>query len=384
MSSAETLAREIGDFVERAASASEAGASPAGSPLEVLFDELVERTFALQWERVEPFRRLCTSRGVTPADVRGPGAWRRVPAVPVAAFRSLELAVAPPREIFRSSGTTAGPGARSVHRHPFPDLYRRVIDAGFAPACLPAAGSRFGSPPRRPILSLVPSREDVADSSLGFMCRRILERHGDEESRVAFSIEGGVDVAAARDFLRRCADRDEPYTLLATAFALADLLDALEALHEPFRAPAGSTILETGGFKGRRRSVERGELLRRIETILGVPPDRVVREYGMTELTGHVYTEVLRGGDPDVFVAPPWMRVRPVDPETLDEVPAGESGLVAVFDLANVGSAIHVLTQDLGVAEGRGGRRGFRLRGRAPGAALRGCSLAVEEVMERS
>ena len=47
--------------------------------------------------------------------------------------------------------------------------------------------------------------------------------------------------------------------------------------------------------------------------------------------------------------------------ETLEEVAAGESGLIATLDLANTGSAIHVLTEDLGVADGET----FRLLGRA-------------------
>jgi hypothetical protein len=94
----------------------------------------------------------------------------------------------------------------------------------------------------------------------------------------------------------------------------------------------------------------------------------------MTELTSQCYTRSLYGEDPDLFVAPAWVRVRILDPETLEEVPAGTPGLISVFDLANVGSAVHLLTEDLGVADGAG----FRLRGRAAGAELRGCSLVVE------
>jgi hypothetical protein len=107
-----------------------------------------------------------------------------------------------------------------------------------------------------------------------------------------------------------------------------------------------------------------------------VPPEFVVREYGMTELTSQCYTQTLLGGDPDVFVAPHWMRVRLLDPETLEEARAGDPGLICVFDLANLGSAVHLLTEDLGVAE----EEGFRLLGRAAGAELRGCSLTVEEL----
>jgi hypothetical protein len=70
------------------------------------------------------------------------------------------------------------------------------------------------------------------------------------------------------------------------------------------------------------------------------------------------------------------VRVRVLDPETLEEAPAGSPGLLAVFDLANLGSAVHLLTEDLGVADGDG----FRLLGRAAGAELRGCSLVVEEL----
>jgi hypothetical protein len=70
------------------------------------------------------------------------------------------------------------------------------------------------------------------------------------------------------------------------------------------------------------------------------------------------------------------MRVRALDPATLAELPEGATGLLAVFDLANVGSALHVLTEDLGSVEAGG----FRLAGRAPEADLRGCSLLAEEL----
>jgi hypothetical protein len=50
--------------------------------------------------------------------------------------------------------------------------------------------------------------------------------------------------------------------------------------------------------------------------------------------------------------------------------------LIAIFDLANLSSAVHVLTEDLGRVE----PGGLRLLGRAPGADLRGCSLTVEEM----
>jgi hypothetical protein len=101
----------------------------------------------------------------------------------------------------------------------------------------------------------------------------------------------------------------------------------------------------------------------------------------MTELTSQAYTGALVGGEPGRFVAPDWLRVRALDPATLAELPAGETGLLALFDLANVGSALHLLTEDLGSVDAEGG---FRLAGRAAEADLRGCSLLAEELAARA
>jgi Acyl-protein synthetase, LuxE len=331
------------------------------------FDDLARTAFAFQFERIEPLRRMCEGRGLTPATISD---WRQIPPVPTAAFKTLELAAAPAVEVFRSSGTTGE--ARSVHHHPFPDLYRQAIDASFPRFCLPYAGPGG----RLPILSLVPSREQLPDSSLSFMADHVLARHGTPESATAFGARG-VEVAKARSWAGSRQREGRPVLVFATAFALAQWLDALaDRLGLKFRLPAGSAIFETGGFKGRTTELTRGELLARVQEGLGVPPDFVVREYGMTELTSQCYTPVLLGGDPDLFVAPHWVRVRLLDPETLEEVPAGTPGLISVFDLANLGSAVHLLTEDLGVAEGDG----FRLVGRAAGSELRGCSLVVEEL----
>src|SRR3954454_3632600 len=136
------------------------------SPQSDSFADLALAAFAWQFERVEPYRRLCERRGVSPRTVTD---WRQVPPVPPAAFKTLTLAAAPAVEIFRSSGTTQGEERRSVHHQPFPDLYRAVIDASFPCFCLPP-----GAGGRPAILSLIPTREQLPDSSLSFMADHIL------------------------------------------------------------------------------------------------------------------------------------------------------------------------------------------------------------------
>lgn len=326
------------------------------------FEELALAAHAFQFERIAPYRRLCEERGALPGRL---GDWREVPPVPAVAFKTLDLAAAPPVEVFRSSGTTAGPETRSVHRHPFPELYRLAIDASFPQFCL--AG--IGPGGRVPMLSLVPSRAAAPDSSLAFMIDHVLGRWGSPESAVAFGPRG-VEAAGARSWAgARQRDR-RPALVLATSLALAQWLATLERQHLHFRLPAGSAVFDTGGFKGRGQEVSPGVLTAQVEERLGVPAERVVREYGMTELTSQLYTRALDGGDRDLFVAPHWVRARVLDPATLAEAPAGRAGVVAIFDLANLGSAVHLLTEDLGVIE----PGGLRLLGRAEGAELRGCS----------
>jgi hypothetical protein len=207
------------------------------------------------------------------------------------------------------------------------------------------------------------------------MIDHVLARYGAPQSVTAFGPRG-VEVPKARSWAGSRQREGRPVLVLATAFALVQWLDALDRQDLRFRLPAGSAVFETGGFKGRTKEVSRDELAARLGDRLHVAPEGVVREYGMAELTSQCYTRSLLGGDPDIFVAPHWVRVRLLDPATLTEVPAGTAGLVSLFDLANLGSAVHLLTEDLGVAEGDG----FRLLGRAAGAELRGCSLVVEEL----
>lgn len=329
------------------------------------FETLAIDAFSYQARHIDAYRRLCASRGLSAERI---GRWQQIPAVPTSAFARMPLHTAAPREVFRSSGTTGG--ARSVHHHPFPDLYRTVIDQSFPRACL-AAGDR------PPMLALVPPRDQLPDSSLGFMIDHVMNRFGAPESTYAFGARG-VDVDTANRWCRDRAREGRAVLVLATAFALAQWLDALDRENRSAALPAGSRMFETGGFKGRTREITRSELLARIERRFDVAPPSVVREYGMTELTSQLYSRTGDAETVDLLFAPPWVRLRVLDPETLDEQPPGAVGIITIFDLANLGSAVHVMTEDLGQLDGASG--GLRLLGRAGDADLRGCSLTVEEL----
>jgi hypothetical protein len=187
------------------------------------------------------------------------------------------------------------------------------------------------------------------------------------------------DGALAADALgqRLAAAGTRPALVLGTSFAFVHLLDALGGARLPL-AP-GSRVMQTGGFKGKSRQVEAGELRGAIASAFGVEERAVVAEYGMTELSSQFYEATLRSAAAPhgVYVEPPWARVVPVDPETLVPVSRGEIGIARIEDLMNVDSAFAVLAAD----RVRRVDGGFELLGRSPGASLRGCSIAVDEIL---
>ena len=70
-------------------------------------------------------------------------------------------------------------------------------------------------------------------------------------------------------------------------------------------------------------------------------------------------------------------RLVEISAETGADAERGEVGPIAVYDLANTGSVLAVLTADLGRRIGDG----FEVLGRQAGAEARGCSIAVDELL---
>ncbi|HEY5915118.1 MAG TPA: hypothetical protein VJA21_31380, partial [Verrucomicrobiae bacterium] len=196
-----------------------------------------------------------------------------------------------------------------------------------------------------------------------------------------------VEVEAALARIRRAAARRKPLALLGTAFSFVHLLDLMVEGDLAVQLAPGSRVMETGGYKGRSRALSRPELHLLIAERLGVLRTHILSEYGMSELSSQAYDGVIGSTDlvsgcPDRrsagappatprFQFPPWARTRVVSAETGREVADGQTGLVRVFDLANVYSIMAIQTEDLAIRRGEG----FELIGRAARAEPRGCSL---------
>lgn len=331
------------------------------------FEQWALRAFSHQFMECSVYRAWCTSRGVTPGTI---ARWQDAPAVPATAFKYLDFRAPDERlaEVeFRTSGTTEGAGRRGVHRVLSLDLYRASLLGPLKDALLPDADGMC-------MVSLVPRPSVAPHSSLSFMVGEAAEQLS-TGTHWLVDADGSWNADEVERFRRR--DLRAPVLLLGTALAF---LHAVENRAGDLASLApGSRIMETGGFKGVRRTVSREELYASITEYTGVPGERIVNEYGMTELLSQLWEPVLREGAAAMgsHLPAPWLRVRALDPNTLAALPEGEEGVLAFFDLANLGSVSHILTQDIGsVRDGR-----VRLRGRAADAEPRGCSRAMDDLM---
>jgi len=335
------------------------------------FDALARDLFAFQFERCAPYRRFCEARGATPASV---ATWREIPAVPTGAFKEVALRSFPAeREVhaFRSSGTaTEKRGA--LHLDTL-EIYEASLLPSFRRGVLPdlAPGARAR------IRVLAPPPGEAPDSSLSHMFGCAVAALGDDAS--GFDVRGGALQPDAIVAALESATQDGvALALCGTAFAFVHLLDELGERGLRFALPPGSRAMETGGFKGRSRELSRDALYTAIEAAFGIPPARIVNQYGMCELGSQFYDSTLaEPASPRRKIAPPWTRVRVVDPESGADARSGDPGTVYVYDLANTGSLLAIQTADLGRTIGDG----FEVLGREPGAEARGCSIAADAML---
>jgi len=405
------------------------------------FNRFALELFALQFNNNIAYRTICEARRRTPQGVEH---WTQVPAVPTAMFKELELTCLPPGErtaIFHSSGTTEQTPSRHFHGAESLAVYEASLWTWFerhvVPRGLASGSSDLGlciltpSPEQAPHSSLVhmfeTARQRLCGAKSAFVGRvadsdvnRWGERPREPQPATPNSTSAAsphqaavmqhgawtLDFDAVLVTLNSSLVTRHSSLLLGTAFSFVHLLDFLEEKDLRFDLPAGSRVIETGGYKNRSRAMPKAELHALVTERLGVPPENIICEYGMSELSSQAYDTKLERRSPTRRVGvhasachpdklklelqqhsagsetgaplgsrhfrfPPWARVQIISPETRREVADGETGLIRIFDLANVFSVMAIQTEDLGVRRGEG----FELIGRAQLAEPRGCSL---------
>jgi len=248
--------------------------------------------------------------------------------------------------IFESSGTTNTTNSRhfikdlSVYRTSFMTTFHQF----------------YGSPTNWCIVGLLPSYLERNNSSLVLMVQELIIASNNSNS--GFYLH---DYEALKTLLVQQENNKLKTLLIGVTFAL---LDFAEQYPIPLKY---TTIMETGGMKGRRKELTRAEVHGIITTHLGV--EKVHSEYGMTELLSQGYSI----GD-GRFTCPPWMKVLVRDEDDPLTIRPFGKGVLNIIDLANIYSCSFIATDDVGVVYEDGS---FEVWGRLDNSDIRGCSLLV-------
>jgi hypothetical protein len=289
-----------------------------------------------------------------------------IPFLPIRFFKTHTVKTTDfePAYEFESSGTTQTINSRHFIKDI--ELYLKSFTKGFE--------LFYGSAEDWCIIGLLPSYLERTNSSLVFMVSELIRMSGHEQS--GFYLD---EFEKLHNTLKNLEEKRQKTLLIGVTFALLDFAGecSLPLKH--------TTIMETGGMKGRREEMIRHELHEVLRKKF--KKDVIHSEYGMTELLSQAYS---RGNG--IFYCPPWMKVLVRDEEdpfevqsavgsrqsvsqprfTIDDSRLTTKGVLNVIDLANVYSCSFIATDDAGKMYSDGS---FEVIGRIDNSDIRGCSL---------
>jgi len=303
-------------------------------------------TFEKQFGESSIYKAYCKAFG---KDLNTISSWEEIPFLPISFFKTHRVCQDQPIvHTFESSGTG---GNRSQHLVNDLSLYEQSF--------LPTFKIYLEDPLEEvSILALLPSYLERNNSSLVYMVNALLpEAH----STSGFFLN---DFTALKNQLVENEKNKIKTLLIGVSFALVDF-------SEQFPMPLKhTTIMETGGMKGRREELTRIEL----HAVLckAFQLTEIHSEYGMTELFSQAYSK-----GSGIFECPPWMKVVCRDlQDPLSLLPAGKRGALNIIDLANQNSCSFIATEDVGIVHENGT---FEILGRMNHAEIRGCNLLFSE-----
>ena len=276
----------------------------------------------------------------------------QIPFLPIQFFKSHSVKTTEfePGVVFESSGTT-----KTIISHHFIkdiELYRQSFLKGFE--------LFYGPVEKWCIIGLLPSYLERENSSLVFMVDELIQKSKNLQS--GFYLYEYEKLYWA---LKRLEAAKQKTLLFGVSFALLDFSEQY-----PLQLK-NTTVMETGGMKGRKEEIVRSELHDLLRRKFNVSV--VHSEYGMTELLSQAYSQ----GN-GLFYCPPWMKVLIRDEEDPLNVYPGigksklERGVINIVDLANIYSCSFIATDDAGIVFPDGS---FEVLGRIDNSDIRGCSL---------
>ena len=318
------------------------------------FEQLALEIFQFQFAANPVYRAYVNAIGIQPAEV---DKIEKIPFLPISFFKTDQIKTGEFNEqvIFESSGTTQ----TVPSRHYVKDLsiYNESFTRGFE--------NMYGNISDWCILSLLPSYLERNNSSLVHMVDSLIKKS--EHSQSGFYLH---DLEKLNDTLRLLERLKQKTLLIGVTYALLDFAEQYPMTLQH------TTIMETGGMKGRRKELTRMEVHGLLKKAFN--KNDIHSEYGMTELLSQAYAK-----QEGRFQYPPWMKVMirdEEDPLTVrssefrvqSNKPEAMPGAINVIDLSNVYSCSFIATDDVGKLYPD---NSFEVLGRMDSSDLRGCSL---------
>ncbi|HEY8388364.1 MAG TPA: acyl transferase [Parasegetibacter sp.] len=309
--------------------------------------------FHFQYSHNSYYRQFVDALKVNPRSVER---LADIPFLPVSFFKDYEIKTTEfvPGVVFESSGTTRSKNSRHFVKDI--ELYKKSFLTAF---------TRFyGEISEWCVIGLLPSYLEREHSSLVFMVKEMIDCCGHPQA--GFYL---YDHEKLKKVLEANEASSQKTLLIGVTFALLDF-----ATEYPLQLEH-TTVMETGGMKGRRKEITRRAVHEFLNNRFGT---KVIHsEYGMSELLSQAYS---KGNG--LFQCPPWMKILirdEDDPLTVTDsrsLMSGStvSGLVNVIDHANRYSCAFLATDDIGTLYPDGS---FEILGRRDSSDLRGCSLLV-------
>lgn len=324
------------------------------------FESLALEVFRFQYGANEAYRAYCDGKGIDPAGV---GRWEDIPAYPSDAFKK-NLVISFPYEktvMANITGGTSDPDLRGII---FRDEYGRELVLA---ANRKVMGDYvFPEGERMPILVLAPSPETAPSMGMAIGMAETIRSFGTDESGF-FITRRGFLIREFMDRLRELVVAGKPVALIGSTSAFIYFFNACRKNGLRFALPAGSRIVDGGGYRGRFGDCGRDEYYERCRDTFGVDPAYCLNVLGMAESATNSadssLCDLLAGvGRERIKPDLPWCRVVAMDIETCSRVlPPGEVGLLRHYDLANLPTVLGVQTDNLGYRTDDG----FEIIGRA-------------------
>ena len=312
---------------------------------EIEFEAVALQLFQYQYEHVKIYQDFCNHLHKNPDTVK---TINTIPFLPIEFFKSHQVLSSEKSAsiLFTSSGTTG----TNLSNHFVASL--PLYEESF----LGAFQLTYGNPREWTILALLPSYLEREGSSLIYMVQKLIEKTENQNSGFYLN-----NLDALIQKIEHQEATAKKTLLIGVSYALLDLI---EKKHFKLKY---TTILETGGMKGKRKELIKSELHDLLKSGFGVT--KIDSEYGMTELLSQAYSV----GD-GLFKTPPWMKILTRDTEDALTLVTEKTGGINVIDLANLYSCSFIATQDLGKVYADGS---FEILGRFDTSDIRGCNLMV-------